>query len=580
MGTLLNRSGYYIPQARAILANNDTVDILDLAGHDFQEIVGYVKITASPQYTASYRLNITVSEDGIYEISYLESSGDDNQSSPIVSFSMSGSILQATLSNYSGFTEGYFEYRLLNTVQTDGLPFPLPIEAFDLTGEVQVLTNGPQTYLGDKIFGNAIDGFSLLTPSAGGETALSPSGVKNYYMTANTSAYRLNVPALSNIEAGQKFSIKNNTSSAGVTDKTAAVDFAFSGDDARIFAAEPEQQTEIIALKDNPQIPNDFHVIKKKRKENSPYVWSVSNSASGYNPLTYLDQSSIAYSPELGKFVSIYPFGPDYPSFVSNGRGEWEYTRDVGDSQRTLSDITWAPGAINGTGVFIFGSWQFGIWSTGISADGVNWTFSSPNYTSFDFENIAWSRDLGRFVAISSTGTMYSSDGINWTKVGLGIGNWISMQRSDEAGLFITADYNSGYIATSADGITWDTINAGQTGFQDIAWSKELGFFIISGINKMHKYVPGDSAITSYSTSTCSWRNILWIPELRQFYAVGTSNLSSRDRIAVSPDGIFWSVNEIDSSLSSLIGAQIKTIAWSNRTNEMVNGKLFSGKIS
>ena len=81
------------------------------------------------------------------------------------------------------------------------------------------------------------------------------------------------------------------------------------------------------------------------------------------------------------------------------------------------------------------------------SYDGINWTASGAAPSASSWASVCWSAELGMFAAISisSTATMKSYDGINWTASGVAPSavNWQSVCWSPELGMFVAAAYGS-----------------------------------------------------------------------------------------------------------------------------------------
>lgn len=127
MANLSSRTGLSPTATRLSLSNNAATSVQNFNGYDSQVLEGHVYIDATTNYRASVRVTIVKNGAGVYEIAATDIAGDDNGGSPIVSFSMSGSILQATLVSYSGFSSAYIQYYLLSPAQ--GLNFPLSVDA-------------------------------------------------------------------------------------------------------------------------------------------------------------------------------------------------------------------------------------------------------------------------------------------------------------------------------------------------------------------------------------------------------------------------------------------------------------------
>ncbi len=80
------------------LDNNTPTNIQDFSAFDAVDLMGYVEIQGiSNDYRSAVRLSIVKNGAGTYEVAASDIAGDAYLGSPIVGFSMSGAILQATL---------------------------------------------------------------------------------------------------------------------------------------------------------------------------------------------------------------------------------------------------------------------------------------------------------------------------------------------------------------------------------------------------------------------------------------------------------------------------------------------------
>jgi len=109
----LSRAQSQIPIDEAGAASN----IQNFSTYDAVELIGYVYVDgSSADYRASVKLSIVKNGAGSYEVAASDIAGDDYSGSPIVSFSMSGSLLQATLDSAlvaaESPSESYIRYAL------------------------------------------------------------------------------------------------------------------------------------------------------------------------------------------------------------------------------------------------------------------------------------------------------------------------------------------------------------------------------------------------------------------------------------------------------------------------------------
>jgi hypothetical protein len=127
MAFLSERTGLVPVDTTIALANNATTTIQNMSAYNHQELVGHVEIVASSTYRAAVRVTVIKNGAGTYEVASSDLAGDDNSGNPIVSFSMSGSNLQATLVSYGGFTSASIRYHLQHAVTNAN--YPLSIDA-------------------------------------------------------------------------------------------------------------------------------------------------------------------------------------------------------------------------------------------------------------------------------------------------------------------------------------------------------------------------------------------------------------------------------------------------------------------
>jgi hypothetical protein len=82
-----------------------------------------------------------------------------------------------------------------------------------------------------------------------------------------------------------------------------------------------------------------------------------------------------------------------------------------------------------------------------ISEDGISWTLVSSPTLNRDWRSVTYSKTLGRFVAVASSGVgnraMYSRNGVDWfsgqTPISSGLveGSWVDVTYSEKMQLFV-----------------------------------------------------------------------------------------------------------------------------------------------
>jgi hypothetical protein len=132
MANLSSSTGYTPLQTRIPLVNNATTNVQDFALYDAQTLTGLVYIDATTDKRAAVTVTIVRNGAGTYEVGATDIVGDDNSGLPIVSFSMSGSILQATLVSYAGFVSAYIQFHLAAPVF--GANYPLTVSTTNIVG--------------------------------------------------------------------------------------------------------------------------------------------------------------------------------------------------------------------------------------------------------------------------------------------------------------------------------------------------------------------------------------------------------------------------------------------------------------
>lgn len=127
MANLSQRTGTTPVNTRIGLANNQASSVQNFNGYDSQELIGHVFIDGTTDYRAAVKVTVVKNGAGVYEVAATDIAGDDISGSPIVTFSMSGSILQATLPNITGFSSAYIDYHLVSPKLN--ATYPLSVDA-------------------------------------------------------------------------------------------------------------------------------------------------------------------------------------------------------------------------------------------------------------------------------------------------------------------------------------------------------------------------------------------------------------------------------------------------------------------
>lgn len=169
MANLSAKTGFTPVQTRVTLANNATTSVQEFAAYDGQELTGFVFIDATTDYRATVNIQVVKNGAGVYEVAAADIAGDDIGGNPIVSFSMSGSVLRATLVSYAGFVSAFIQYNLNAPVL--GANFPLTVDSSNVAfATIKASTGSGITFQEDG--GTSVGSFSdagawTLGPNAG-----------------------------------------------------------------------------------------------------------------------------------------------------------------------------------------------------------------------------------------------------------------------------------------------------------------------------------------------------------------------------------------------------------------------------
>jgi len=139
-------------QTQISLANNATTSVQDMSAYDAQEVMGFVYVDATADLRAYFTVTVVKNGAGTYEIAGADIAGDQSGTGASaiapVSFSMSGSILQATLPNITGFASAYLRYQL--SAPYLGGNYPLTVSATQVAGNAAG-TAPVAGYIGEKL---------------------------------------------------------------------------------------------------------------------------------------------------------------------------------------------------------------------------------------------------------------------------------------------------------------------------------------------------------------------------------------------------------------------------------------------
>lgn len=184
------------------------------------------------------------------------------------------------------------------------------------------------------------------------------------------------------------------------------------------------------------------------------------------------------------------------------------------------------------------------------SLAGSNWVLSPDSaradVTAHVWDMGCWSEALGIFCWISSTATMVSADGYNWTVDPLpaelaGLA-WNSICWSPELGIFLmvnnyTADATKPTVAWSKNGRSWVSSGAWPRAWRGVIWVSELGLFVATGGSTPDAMYSRDGRTWLEGDAPAgTWRRISWSPQLKLM--VTTEESAGKE--IWSEDGIKW----------------------------------------
>lgn len=253
-------------------------------------------------------------------------------------------------------------------------------------------------------------------------------------------------------------------------------------------------------------------ILSESTIDTSTFGWSVSSSATN-------NWNSVAWSPELSRFVTV---------------------------------------STNGTNRALY------------SSDGLTWVNSGTPPPASVWKSVVWSPQMGMFVAVGTDNAMYSMNGINWQTGSqpVPVANWTSVIWSAELGLFVAvADSGVNRAMRSSDGITWVLSNAPpESGWQTVAWSperKRLIAFANSGTDRSMISEDGISWFAILAGSGRTWRSVTWSPYLSRFVAVADGGSG---RINYSGNGTAWN----EAIPSAVTEKTWRSVIWADQLNRFI----------
>lgn len=182
---------------------------------------------------------------------------------------------------------------------------------------------------------------------------------------------------------------------------------------------------------------------------------------------------------------------------------------------------------------------------------GVNWV--DTLYTGQQGIGICWADDLAIFVIVFNYdigGGAYAItfDGTTGTPATTNVpGNWAGVAYSPELSMFVAMNNNAGSALAmlSNDGLTWvssATADVSGLSFWAIAYSPPLSLFVATAqnasINNIQTF-DGTTWTVQNNSSGAFLDNIIWVPFISKFVAIGGNNCLTSD------DGVNWDIQTV-----------------------------------
>ncbi len=197
---------------------------------------------------------------------------------------------------------------------------------------------------------------------------------------------------------------------------------------------------------------------------------------------------------------------------------------------------------------------------------GTAWTIRSSGYTKALIRDVAWNGS--KYVAVSDSGTLTSTDAVTWSLVNAADNNLMSIKWAN--GQFIADGKLTGVydnIYTSPDGTAWTKVTSfasyGSSICNSVVWNGSQ--YVAVGQNgKLEKSIDGSTwTDTTTGFSDFNLKSIVWTGS--QFVAVGDS-MATFGAILTSPDAVTWT------SQPTATTSQLYSVAWNGSVFVAVGG--------
>lgn len=188
--------------------------------------------------------------------------------------------------------------------------------------------------------------------------------------------------------------------------------------------------------------------------------------------------NSVIWAPGLNIFVAVAGAGGSNDRIMTSPTG-LSWVSRYSQSDISLKDVAYSPGL--NRFVAVGSSMDFVLNST----NGTTWTESPPMEGTYSLNSVEWSPELNAFVAVGNNRIMASSDGIFWGTVSQLPGDWRSVKWFKELGQFVAVSSSgpeTSRVLISRDGINWarmETPVVEDGGYwEDLDWSPELNMIV------------------------------------------------------------------------------------------------------
>lgn len=258
-------------------------------------------------------------------------------------------------------------------------------------------------------------------------------------------------------------------------------------------------------------------------------------------------------------------------TFIGNILPGADSVYDIGSSSQRFSKLFLAGNTIDLGGVIIDSTSNNDVYIGTVDRVALHASFRSPKLASptlalesiqawrtrtpaanHEWTSVAWSPELGLFVAVSRTGStnrvMTSKNGIQWTiRTAASSNNWNQVIWIPQLGFFVAVSSSgtNNHIMTSSGGTTWTAqTTPANIEWRALAWSPELQILVAVASSGFGNRIMTSTNLTTWtiqpSPANFNWQAVVWSPELMLFAAV--ANSGTGQRVMTSANGISWTL--------------------------------------